>query len=126
MRLRAMMLGAAILAITLCVASMAHADPWPQSAISDYFSSCVTIHKERWRDVPEAVVTRLCTCKVSRLQRYPWEQFAKANKEVNSYYLEQYVALPPEHQVSLFDDAETSIQAVLFIVTQAEEECAPK
>jgi hypothetical protein len=110
----------------LCIGSTARADPWPQSAISNYFSNCVTVHKERWRDVPETVVTRLCTCKVSKLQGFPWEQFAEADREVNSYYMEMFVALPLDARVSAMKDMDGGVALAMLRVVRAEEECASK
>jgi hypothetical protein len=118
------MIATAMLAYAWDAGSTAWAHPWPQSAVSNYLSSCVTIHKERWSDVPEAVVTRLCTCKVSKLQSLPWDQFAKTNKEVNSYYLEQFVALPEDDELSVLEDVDGSVKLVMLRVIRAEEECA--
>jgi hypothetical protein len=130
MKKRRVMLAAAMLVIAWCAVSTARADPWPQSAISEYFSSCVTVHNDRWRGIPEATVTRVCTCKVSKLQTFPWEQFANANKEVSSYALEQFVALPESDQESLLKDAAAKrpniLALVMLRVVGAEEECAPK
>ena len=74
-----------VLMLSLAAPATARADPWPQSAKSEYFSSCVAVHNARWRGVSEATMTHICTCKVSKLQRFPWEQFAEANKEVEFY-----------------------------------------
>ena len=87
MKKRFMILAAAMLVLALSHASTALADPWPQPAVSNYFGSCITIHKERWPSVSGAALTRLCTCKVSKLQGHPWEQFDQADKEINSYLL---------------------------------------
>jgi hypothetical protein len=125
MKIRAAMPTGAMLSIALCAATTAQADTWPQSAIANYFNSCVTIHKERWPCVPEPIVTRLCTCKVSKFQAYPWEQFAKTEKEVGSSSLEQFVALPLVQQELVLKDMEASVILVMLLAVGAEEECAP-
>jgi hypothetical protein len=126
-KMRLVMLAAAILTIALCAAGTVRANPWPQTAISDYFNNCVRIHKERWQGVAEAVVTRLCTCKVSKLQVYnSWERFAKAYKEINPHFMEMFVALSMEEQLSLMKELDAAVQLTMLSVVRAEEECAPK
>jgi len=124
LKLRLVMLAAAVLLPVVT----ARADPWPQSAISEYTRSCVAIHSARWRGIPEETVARVCSCKVSKLRTYPWEQFANANKVVSAFGLEQFVALPESDQESLLKDsiAKGSLAIVMLTVIGAEEECAPK